>query len=157
MEIWRKVWREGFLPNISTAGLKAAIEGLMHDDQNLIQNATTSPPPLQCTMDWPTEAACLIAYCGWKGEGLETVSEVEEYFAKLCFACDHGLREPAAYLWFLNWFDEAPREEVRREMMKEIEFNLMEREKNGRSRSISHHVTSTNGTLCRNSRHLSTP
>jgi hypothetical protein len=127
METWRKVWREGLAPLLSTAGLEALRKALVTDDARLLQGATTSPPPLQCVQDWPVEAACVIGYCGWQGEGLETVGEVEEFFARLCFEVDQRLGEPAACRWLLNWFDEAPRDEMRRLLLAEVSRTLAQR------------------------------
>jgi hypothetical protein len=127
MESWRKVWREGLAPPISTAGLEALRRGLLTDDARLLQSATTSPPPLACVQDWPVDGACALGYCGWQGDGLETVAEVEEYFARSCFECDQLLGEPAACRWFLNWFDETPREEMRRLLLAEVNRSLAQR------------------------------
>ena len=120
MESWRKVWREGVVPLLSTESLDALRQGLVNDDARLIQGATTTPPPLQCVQDWPVEAACGLGYCGWQGEGLETVAEVEEFFAKMCFEIDRNLGEPAGCRWFLNWFDETPRDEMREQLLAEV-------------------------------------
>ena len=127
MESWRKVWREGLEPLLTTEALQALRAALLQDDPRLIQGATTSPPPLQCVQDWPVEAACALGYCGWVGDGLETVGEVEEFFARLCFETDCRLGEPAACRWFLNWFDETPREVMRRELLAEVQRALMNR------------------------------
>lgn len=127
MESWRKVWREGLAPHLSTAGLDALAAGLACDDARLQQGATTTPPPLQCVQDWPVESACVLGYCGWQGEGLETVAEVEEYFARMCFEADRALGEPAACRWFLNWYDDTPRDDMRRELLAEVDRTLAER------------------------------
>ncbi len=127
MENWRNVWRNGFVPVLSTSGLITLREALRNDDLRLVQGATTSPPPLMCVQDWPVEASCALGYCGWLGDGLDTVGEVEEYFAKCCFEADERLGEPAACRWFLNWFDDTPREAMRREMLAEVELALAER------------------------------
>ena len=127
METWRQVWREGVAPQLSTAGLEALQKALQADDERLLQGATTSPPPLQCVRDWAVEGACVIGYCGWQGDGLETVSEVEEFFAQVCFEVDKALGEPAACRWFLNWFDDTPRQEMRRELLIEVQRTLAER------------------------------
>jgi len=120
MESWRKVWREGMAPQLSPAGLEALRQALLTDDARLLQGATTTPPPLQCVQDWPVEAACALGFCGWQGEGLETVAEVEEFFAQACYETDQRLGEPAACRWFLNWYDETPREEMRRQLLAEV-------------------------------------
>ena len=127
MESWRKVWREGLAPQLSSPGLEALRRALLTDDARLLQGATTTPPPLQCVQDWPVEAACVLGYCGWQGDGLETVAEVEEYFARACFEADQRLGEPAACRWFLNWYDDTSREEVRRELLAEVNEVLAQR------------------------------
>jgi hypothetical protein len=127
MESWRKVWRDGLAPHVSTAGLEALRSALLADDERLVQGATTVPPSLMCVQDWPVEAACVLGFCGWRGDGLETVGEVEEYFARMCFEADKALGEPAACRWFLNWFDETPRPEARQELLAEVNRTLAQR------------------------------
>ncbi len=127
MESWRLVWRDGFVPVISTPGLEALRTALQDDDPRLTQGSTTTPPPLMSVQDWPVEAACALGFCGWQGDGLETVGQVEEYFARVCFEADQRLGEPAASRWFLNWFDDTPRDEMRRELLAEVELALAER------------------------------
>jgi hypothetical protein len=120
MESWRKVWRDGLAPLLSTPGLEALRHALLTDDPRLLQGATTTPPPLPCVQDWPVEAACALGYCGWQGDHLESVADVEEFFARMCFETDQRLGEPAAVRWFLNWFDETPRHEMRRQLLAEV-------------------------------------
>jgi len=124
VESWRKVWREGFAPLLSVAELEALRDGLRSDDARLVQGSTTTPPPLMCVQDWPVEAADALAYTGWQGKGLATVGEAEEHFAKLCFEADQRLGEPAACRWFLNWYDDTPRTEMRKELLAEVELVL---------------------------------
>jgi hypothetical protein len=127
MESWRKVWRDGMLPLVSTLGLRALQQALRNDDPRLVQGATTTPPPLMCVQDWPVEAACALGFCAWQGDGLETVGEVEEYFARACFEADQRLGEPAGCRWFLNWYDETPRDEMRRLLLDEAGVALAQR------------------------------
>lgn len=124
MESWRKVWRDGALPLLGTAELAALRDALAADDPALLQGATTSPPPLICVQDWPVEGACLLGICGWRGLGLKTVGEVEEYFARACHEIDQRVGEPAGCRWLLNWFDETPRDEMRRDLLAEVELAL---------------------------------
>lgn len=128
MESWRHSLRNGFAPHMSTEALRACLDALERDEPRLLQGATTTPPPLQCVQDWPVEAACLIGYGGWKGDRLETVGLVEEYFARMCFAADESLGEPAGCRWLLNAFDDWPREEMRANLIPEIKAILAERE-----------------------------
>ena len=127
MESWRFVWREGFVPVLSTPGLQALRQALLTDDHRLTQGSTTTPPPLMCVQDWPVEGACALGICGWLGDGLETVGQVEEHFARCCFEADQRLGEPAACRWFLNWFDDTPRSRMRHELQAEVERALSER------------------------------
>jgi len=127
MESWRKVWREGFAPVLSTVGIMALRDALAVNDSRLIQGATSSPPPLMCVQDWPVEAACALGFCAWQGEGLDTVGELEEFFAQSCFDADERLGEPAACRYFLNWFDDTPRDEMRRLLLEEVSLTLSER------------------------------
>lgn len=120
METWRKIWRYGAAPLLSDAGLTALATAIESDDPRLLQGATAAPPPLPCVQDWPVEAACLIGLCGWLGDGLKTVAEVEQYFTKMCFDIDHLIGEPAGIRWLLNWFDETPRAEMLRELGGEV-------------------------------------
>lgn len=118
MESWRKVWRDGFAPGISVEGLTALRDALITDDTRLVQGSTTIPPPLMCVQDWPLEACDAITFTGWMD--VWTVGEAEEHFARLCFEADERLGEPAACRWFLNWFDDTPRDEMRRELLAEV-------------------------------------
>ena len=131
METWRETWRDGFSKVLPTDGLKALAGALERDDPRLIQNATTTPPPLMCVQDWPVEAACALGWCGWMGgenPDCTTVGDTEEVFAKACFECDQILHEAAACRHFLNWFDDTPRDEMRRELLAEVRRTLEERE-----------------------------
>jgi hypothetical protein len=127
LESWRDCWRRGFAPQISDAGLEALRRALLQDDPTLIQGGTTVPPPLQCCQDWPVERACPVGYAGWRGDGLQTVIEVEEYFAALCFAADQRLGEPAGCRHFLNAVDEWPRAEMIRQLLTEVDAELVRR------------------------------
>ena len=121
---WKRVWRDGFAPQLSAANLTALRDALVADDPRLTQGSTTTPPPLQCVQDFDVEAACALGFCAWKGAGLATVGEVEEFFARACFETDRRLGQAGACSWFLNWFDDAPRDEMRRELLAEVELAL---------------------------------
>jgi hypothetical protein len=127
MESWQLTFRDGFVPVFSTAGLTALRDALVSDDPRLTQGSTTTPPPLMCVRDFDVEAACALGFCGWQGDGLTTVGEVEEFFARACFEADQKLGEPAACRWFLNWFDDTPRDRMRRELLAEVELALRDR------------------------------
>jgi len=124
MESWRMAWREGFAPVLSTKGLESLWHALRNDDARLTQGSTTTPPPMLSMAACPCDGADAIGWCGWRGEQLETVGEVEEFFSRICYEADLRLGEPAASRWFLNWFDDTPRDELRRELLGEIERTL---------------------------------
>lgn len=123
MESWRTVWRVGVAPQLSVAGLEALAAALESDDPELLQAQTTDPPP-GIRGDNPCEGACLIGYAGWQGDGLTTAGEVEEFFAEACYRADQALKEPAGCRWLLNWFDETPRDEMRRLLLPEVRLAL---------------------------------
>lgn len=142
MESWRSIWRDGFAPVLPAAGLEALAEALRTDDPRLTQGSTTTPPPLMCVQDWPVEAACALGFCGAvEGGGFAdekptgkrtnpnaaTVGQVEEFFARACFQADQRCGGPAECRWFLNWFDDTPRDEMRRELLAEVELALASR------------------------------
>jgi hypothetical protein len=130
MENWRKVWREGFASVLPTAGLKALRKALISDDTNLIQGATTLPPPLECNLDLPIDAACAVCLAVWKGDDVDdkTIREVEEQFAATCFDVDARVGEAAGCRWFLNWFDDTPRDKMRRVLLAEVDLVLKDRD-----------------------------
>ena len=120
MESWRKVWRNGFAPQLSIPALIALEAGLKGDDPRIIQGATSCPPALLCVKDWTIEGADLLGFALWFGKGLETVGELETEWAELCFNADQLIQETAGCRWFLNWFDDTPRDVMRREMLAEV-------------------------------------
>lgn len=120
MESWRKVWREGFLPQFNERQRTELRIALQSDDPRLTQGSTTTPPPLLCVQDWPVEAACAIGFAGWHGSDLKTVGEVEEFFAKACYEADQLLGEPAACRYWLNYWDAEPRGKVFAELLEEL-------------------------------------
>jgi hypothetical protein len=69
-----------------------------------------------------------VAFCCWQGEGLVTIDQVEEYFVQVCFGADTLLGEPAGCRWFLNWFDDTPRAQMRLALLAEIELALADRQ-----------------------------
>lgn len=127
MEAWRKVFREGFAPGMNDYQLIALKTVLELDSPILAQGATTNPPPLSCNQDAGVESCCAISLCGWLGDGLRTVGEVEEFFARACYEADKRLGEPAACRWFLNWFDDSPRDMMRQQLLAEVEHILLHR------------------------------
>ena len=140
MESWRMVWRQGFAPQFTDDQLLALKKALDDDDPRLLQGCTTTPPPLLCVTDWPVEGCCVIGFCGWS-TGLDTVGEVEEFFAKSCFEADAILNEPAACRWFLNAWDDTPRKVMFHELSTEVEYELKRRsETSSTAHSRSHSV-----------------
>jgi hypothetical protein len=111
---WQRVFANGFAPQLGIDGLRALRNALENNDPHLIQGATTVPPPLRVMEDEDVEAACAIVFCGWQGVGLTTVGQAEEFFARACYDCDQIMGESAACRHFLNWFDDTPRDEMRK-------------------------------------------
>src|SRR5437016_669162 len=102
MEKWRRIWREGLAPNLSHDGLLALQSALIQNDPRLLQGAITSPPPLEALRECAVNGTCAISYCGWQGERLHTVGEIETYFHRICDLAAIVFHEPAACRYFLN-------------------------------------------------------
>jgi hypothetical protein len=124
MESWRIVWRDGFVPGFTKKQLEALAEALRADDPRLIQGETVYPVLLPDTSNEIPLSACALGFCGWHGDGLRTVGDIKEFFARCCFEADNRLGEVAACRWFLNWFDDTPREVMRRELLAEVVLAL---------------------------------
>jgi hypothetical protein len=127
METWRQVWRQGFAPLFTDPALERLQEALKQDDAAIMQGATTSPPPLLSLEDCDVEKTCVIGYLAWKGYGFSRVGDVEMFFSQACYEADKRLGEAAACRVFLNWYDDTPRNEMRRELLGEIGFELNRR------------------------------
>ncbi len=128
MEAWRRVWRHGFSPLLPLLGLQRLKTALETDDPRLLQGATCTPPPLTAVLDWPVEACDCIVFAFWADHDFHcTAEDGEEFFAQRCFECDTILGEPAASRWFLNWYDETPRNEVFRALALEVGLEVTKR------------------------------
>lgn len=127
IEPWRDCWRRGFVPILTEPELGALAGALECDDEALMQGQTVSPPPFAGLIHMTAEGACALGYCGWKGAGLVTVSEVEEFFARACYEADERLGEPGQCRYFLNWFDETPRDKMRPALLEEVRLALDQR------------------------------
>ena len=86
MEKWRRIWREGLAPHLSRTGLLALQSTLRNDDRRLLQGATCYPPMLDVMRERAVQGACALGFCGWQGDGLRRVGEIEEFFHHLCYA-----------------------------------------------------------------------
>jgi hypothetical protein len=127
VEAWRRAWR-AIAKELSTKALRALQKALECDDERLVQAVTTVPPPLQCVQDYPVEAACSLGFCGWQGDGLKTVGEVHEYFAQICFDAGERLGQEDGVRYFLNFWDETPRDTARFALLVEVQRELACRE-----------------------------
>lgn len=121
---WEQVWTKAISKLVSTAGLEALKQALETNNPELRQGHITTPVPWHNTVSLPVESACAISFCGWRGEDLNTVGEVEEYFARICFGIDQLLNSPASCRFFLNWFDQTPREEMRTKLLEAVNRTL---------------------------------
>jgi hypothetical protein len=124
---WQRVWRLGIAPNLLTAGLRALQWALVTSDPALVQGVTMEPAPFGQFGDFPVSAACAVAYAGWKSERLETVAEVEDFFARVCSHADETLGEPAAIRYFIDWFDATPVDRMRPALLAEVTAELARR------------------------------
>jgi len=123
IESWRAVFREGFAPALSTAGLEALAKALREDDEKVQQCGTT-------VVGWGFDPAknepvccCPIAYAIWKGEDVQTAEDVDIAFDQVCKeAGDESVL-------FIRWVDSVPREQMLDQLLPEVESVLAERKK----------------------------
>ncbi len=121
---WRRIWRQGLAPLLSREELIALEIALENDDRRLIQGSTVHPLLLDAWAHRAIQGACALGFCGWRGAGLRTLAEVEAYFHRLCDAADAVLKEPGACRYFLTWYDDTPRGEMRRALLAEVRWAL---------------------------------
>src|SRR5258706_9396745 len=121
MNSWQRCWRLGLVPLLTPAGLAALRAALESDDPRLVQGATTEPLPIALFADAAVEGACAVGFSLWQGCGLDRVGALHLAFRRLCATADDLLDEPLGTVAFLNWFDETPRGEMRRELLAEID------------------------------------
>ena len=124
LEPWRKCWRIGFVPQMSERQLTALRVALEMDSPELVQGHTAIPI---CDGTAACEGACAVGYACWRGDGLVSTFQVYQRFAEVCFEADRLIADPAGCRWFLQWFDDTPREEVRRDLLGEIDAELARR------------------------------
>lgn len=140
-DLWRTVWRKGIVPQLSDTDMENLRHALEIDDPRILQGKTTSPPPRND--NWPIEAACPLGFVGalqlggflhdYAPDGTivlparehpARVAAVEGYFAALCSRVDDRLGVTFACRWFLNAVDEWPRDQMRRELLAEVNLAL---------------------------------
>lgn len=126
METWRRTWREAIAPQLSTPGLEALAAALVEDDPRLVQLATCYSAD-GLAGHAPVCAACAIGYAAWQGDGLDRVGEVQLYFAEVVARAGQALGEESAARWFLNWFDETPRDRMRPALLAEVRLEVSRR------------------------------
>lgn len=126
-EVALKIFREGLAPILSLEGLLALERAMETDDPRLLQGGTTEPPPFSFCADWKPARACLIALPYWLGDGLETLGEIEEAFARTCHEIHlrTGIINAAGEL--LTPYDTMPREEMIATFLPEVKAAIASR------------------------------
>jgi hypothetical protein len=126
MKPWQSCWRNGIAPLLTPAGLASLRAALADDDPRLLQGATTEPLPIGLFANEPVEGACAIAFSMWHGSGLDRVGPLHRAFRRLCASADDLLDQQLGTIAFLNWYDETPRAEMRRELLAELDLMTAE-------------------------------
>lgn len=129
MEPWRQCWRLGFAPHLPTKGLEALAKALREDDPALIQGESVRPNvPFDGTPKRAT-GACAVAYCAWSRTTRrgDMILELEQKFADICARVDNSFEYLPSTRRFLNWYDRTPRDEMRAELLPEVEMELESR------------------------------
>ena len=127
---WKTVWRDGLAPQFSRAALESLRDALIRDDPALIQGGTVKrklkpgEPYEPIDFGAPCDLACVIGWCGWKGHGATTKGEVVEFVERSSKEADRRLGRHTAMMQFVDWVDGTPRDEMRRELLVEVEASL---------------------------------
>jgi hypothetical protein len=119
-EPWQRAWRNGFAPQLDCEALEAVRLGLLRGDACLLQGATSSPPAVEVFFADRLEACCILSFGFWQTGRLSKVADLESHYKQLCVAADDALGEPGACGAFLNWYDQTPREVMRRALLREV-------------------------------------
>lgn len=122
---WLTAWR-ALTPHLTTRALEALERACETDSGELVQGVTCVPSIMQCPGGTVPCQACLIGYAGWRGEGLETIGEIEDYFARMTWKIDDTIGKTCSR-WLTCWFDETPRAEVFAALLPEIRAELFRR------------------------------
>jgi len=129
MRDWKQTWREGIAPLLTDRHLEVLRDGLARDDPALIQGKTTSPSAFNPdNVERPANGACVLGFCGWKGDGLETVKQISAFFNDLCHRVDKQMDCSGYHSRFIRWFDDGKREVMRVELLAEVELELTRRQ-----------------------------
>lgn len=126
----KKAWRDGIAPALSVAELEALRDALRRDDPALVQGVTALSPagiPGACI------GCCALAYPGWSRSDYRVRSDAMDAFdettirAKARLGTSDDPSGSARLSSWLTWYDAAPRAEMRRELLSEIEPEIERR------------------------------
>lgn len=124
MESWRYVWRVGLAPTFSSAELDALRVGLELDDPALVQGAcVVRDGDYECA-SCRVVGGCAIGYAIWNHGAVSFDDEVLDAFQTVLVKSDFLVGYPLGTAPFLSWFDDTPREEMRRELLLEVKRSL---------------------------------
>ena len=109
---FRRIFRDGVLPQWSDRQLAAVGHALATDDPSLIQERTTRPTYRAESHNGHVlaHAGCLVCYPGWRC-GVETIGALDSYFAEVT----HRMMmrtNPRDVEFFFEVFDGADRAEL---------------------------------------------
>ena len=94
MEKWQRALRKGLLPLLSDKALEVLVKALETNDPDLIQGETIVSFGIPEFMTTEPVGACLIAYAGWKGEGLQEIG-VDDKSGKTLISIDERYYRPS--------------------------------------------------------------
>ena len=123
---WQSAFRRGFALQLSTRALELLARGIVTDDARILHGVTSSPPPMPTCHDWAIEGADALGYCLWQARGLRTIGELEATWAITCQRADELSPESAGI--FLSWWDETEPLASRRELLRELNRELNQRQ-----------------------------
>ena len=130
---WQTVWRKGIAPQLDRHGIEELRIALIIDDSRLIQGTTTCPNIMDHNPGRACEAGCGIAFPIWQADTEQDIHDISEKFSLVCDKCDADLLnatgDEVACRFFINWFDDTPRQIMRKLLLDEVELWLAEHPK----------------------------
>ena len=91
---------------------------------SLIQGTTVAYEPATNPGDRTVCGACAVGYMYWKADDMDFADDVEEAVAATFSEVAKKAGWDRAPDLFTNWYDETPRDEMRRELLPVIDANI---------------------------------
>lgn len=138
IEPWRRILRQGLLPSLLAIELRELRIGLVNDSPRIQQCAITilTIPGRDLCRPESIQYACPLGFAIWRGGTRPKEGGVEDRYQTILRRCKHKLKHDWDHVPYLNWELTCSRDELRRELIAEIDRELVLRKQNRRTRGL---------------------